>query len=260
MNKHVRPKKHLGQHFLRDANIAQQVANSLTGHGGYAQILEVGPGTGALTQFLLQKNDYRYTGMEVDTDSMAYLLERYSGEQVRFLQQDVLTCPLAEVMHHEPFAIIGNFPYNISSQILFKTLEWRHMVPELVGMFQKEVAERIASPPGNKVYGILSVLTQAFYKAEILFHVSEHVFDPPPKVQSAVIRLTRKDNYRLDCHERLFFTVVKTAFNQRRKTLRNALKSMQVDWEQLPDAFPALRAERLGVQDFVAITKTLRTI
>ncbi len=258
MNKLVRPKKHLGQHFLRDANIARQVANSLTGHGGYSQILEVGPGTGALTHWLLQNGDYQYTGMEVDADSMSYLLKRYGGDKGRFLQQDILACNVAELMHQKPFAIIGNFPYNISSQILFKALELRDRVPELVGMFQKEVAERIASKPGNKVYGILSVLTQAFFQVEILFYVGEHVFDPPPKVQSAVIRLTRKEVYRLDCHEGLFFSVVKTAFNQRRKTLRNALKSMQINWDQLPAALPTLRAERLGVQDFVAITKTLK--
>lgn len=256
----VKPKKYLGQHFLRDEQIAQRVADSLTGHGGYRHILEVGPGTGALTRWLLQKPGLQYTGIEVDNESISYLNEHFGAGQLQIIRKDFLSFNPNDTFGSDPFAIVGNFPYNISSQILFKAIEWRQQVPELVGMFQKEVAERIASKPGNKVYGILSVITQAFYDVELLFHVSELVFDPPPKVKSAVIRLKRKEDFSLGCDERLFFTVVKVAFNQRRKTLRNALKSFGLDWAQLPADYPGQRAERLDVDDFVAITRIIKPV
>jgi len=255
VNQYVRPKKSLGQHFLRDDNIARKVAGSLTGHGGYRYLLEVGPGTGALTRWLLQKPGLQYTGIEVDTESLDYLNEHFADTQARFIRQDILSFDPLAACHGNTFALVGNFPYNISSQILFFVLQWRQQLTEMVGMFQKEVAARIASPPGNKVYGILSVLSQAFYDVEILFQVSEHVFEPPPKVKSAVIRLRRKENYKLDCDEKLFFRVVKMAFNQRRKTLRNALKSLSVDWDRLPAAMAQQRAEQLTVSDFVKLTQ-----
>lgn len=254
----VRPKKHLGQHFLKDASVAQRVAGSLTGHGGYKLVVEVGPGTGALSKFLIGHPEFRWVGVDVDRDAIAFLRTSHPGLMDQILEADFLRLDVTRHFGEESFAVVGNFPYNISSQILFKVLELRYRVPEMVGMFQKEVAQRIATGPGSKTYGILSVLTQAFFDVELLFQVSEHVFDPPPKVKSAVIRLQRKAEFHLDCDEKLFFTVVKTAFNQRRKTLRNALRPMNVNWDLLPVDMPGLRAERLGVDEFVNITRSLK--
>lgn len=255
----VQPKKHLGQHFLRDENIARKVAASLTLYGDYKDVLEVGPGTGALTRWLVNNPDFSWTGFDVDEESIAFLKTQYPDRQDAILNQDFLKAQFETWFDQKQFAVIGNFPYNISSQILFKVLEYRYQIPEVVGMFQREVAARIASMPGNKVYGILSVLTQAFYDVELLFQVGEQAFIPPPKVKSAVIRLRRKVLFTLDCDEKLFFSVVKTAFNQRRKTLHNALKSMPVDWSLLPVHFASRRAEQLEVADFVTITRNTRS-
>lgn len=193
----------------------------------------------------------------MDRESIVYLQAHYPDRKDQLIEADFLRLDIRNTIGTEPFALVGNFPYNISSQILFKVLDNRRQVPEMVGMFQKEVAQRVAAGPGGKVYGILSVLCQAFYEVELLFQVSEHVFVPPPKVKSAVIRLRRRENDRLDCDEKLFFQVVKTAFNQRRKTLRNALGSIRVNWELLPDHLPGLRAERLGVEDFASIVRAV---
>lgn len=251
----VHPKKSLGQHFLADANIARKIAGSLTGHGDYKAVVEVGPGTGMLSQFLLNNKDVKWVGLDVDRDAIAYLKERFPGFKDNIIQADFLQADLKQFSDEGQLAVIGNFPYNISTQIMFRVLQQRNTVPEAVGMFQKEVARRIASPPGSKEYGILSVLTQAFYHVEILFNVEPHVFVPPPRVQSSVIRCRRKKIFQLQCDEKMFFAVVKTAFNQRRKTLRNSLKSMKVNWEALPAGMAGQRPEQLDVADFVNITK-----
>jgi 16S rRNA (adenine1518-N6/adenine1519-N6)-dimethyltransferase len=250
----VRPKKHLGQHFLKDQNIASNIADAMTGHGGYKTILEVGPGTGVLTQFLLEK-EYRVHAIEMDTESVAYLKQNFIQLADNLIEGDFLKLDLKSVTE-EPLCIIGNFPYNISSQIFFKVLENRNQVPECIGMIQKEVAERIAAKPGSKTYGILSVLLQAFYDIDFLFKVPPGVFHPPPKVDSAVIRLRRNTVEALACDEKKFKQVVKAAFNQRRKTLRNALKTFT--FATAPDEhLLTLRAERLSVEDFVHVTKCI---
>ena len=247
----VRAKKHLGQHFLRDMEVASRIAASLP-LDGRTSVLEIGPGTGVLTQFLLQNPDIDLTAVELDGESVKYLNQHYP--QLKVIEADFLKMDL-KTMFQDKFCIIGNFPYNISSQIFFKVLEYRHQIPFAAGMLQKEVAERIASAPGKKAYGILSVLMQAYYTVEYLFTVSEHVFDPPPKVKSAVIRFTRNEVQHLDCDEKLFRTVVKTAFNQRRKTMRNSLKPL-VPKESLmyADSIFDKRPEQLGVAEFVKLT------
>ena len=250
----VRPKKHLGQHFLTDLNIAQNIAGALTGLG-YKDVLEVGPGMGVLTQYLLQ-TDYTIHAVEVDEESIDYLQDNYPKLKSNLVCGDFLKSDLVN-QFPSPLAIIGNFPYNISSQILFKTIENRERIPEFVGMFQKEVAERICEPPGSKAYGILSVLTQSFYETEYLFNVNRFVFNPPPKVASAVLRLRRKENIKLDCDERLYFRVVKTAFQQRRKTLRNSLKTFSLPANLKEDTIFGQRPEQLGVSDFVRITNLI---
>lgn len=248
----VKPKKHLGQHFLKDQNIAAKIADSLTGHGNYKTVLEVGPGTGVLTQFLLQK-DFTTHAIEMDAESVVYLKQNFIQLTDNLIEGDFLKLDLTSITT-EPLCIVGNFPYNISSQIFFKVLENKNHIPECVGMIQKEVADRIAAPPGSKTYGILSVLLQAYYTIDYLFKVPPGVFHPPPKVDSAVIRLRRNKTEKLDCDEKLFKRVVKAAFNQRRKTLRNALKSFT--FATAPDEhLLTLRAERLSVEDFVHITK-----
>ncbi len=249
----VRAKKHLGQHFLNDLNIAQKIADSLQKQA-YKQVLEIGPGMGVLTQFLLQKDSEVFV-IEIDTESVVYLKTHFPQLNNHIIEGDFLKLPLNEIFK-EPFALIGNFPYNISSQILFKALEHKDIIPEIAGMFQKEVAERVASQPGNKNYGIISVLLQAYYDIEYLFTVNEDVFTPPPKVKSAVIRLIRKENQTLDCDEKLFKRVVKTAFNQRRKTLRNALKSITLVDEKKAEPYLGLRAEQLSVDDFIQLTQS----
>ena len=252
----VRAKKHLGQHFLNDLNIAQKIADSLQ-HQEYKQVLEIGPGMGVLTKFLLQKDNEVFVS-EIDTESVVYLKTHFPQLNNHIIEGDFLKLPLNEIFK-EPFALIGNFPYNISSQILFKALEHKDIIAEIAGMFQKEVAERLASQPGNKNYGIISVLLQAYYDVEYLFTVNEDVFTPPPKVKSGVIRLIRKENQTLDCDEKLFKRVVKTAFNQRRKTLRNALKSITLVDEKKAEPYLGLRAENLSVDDFIQLTQSFET-
>ena len=251
----VKAKKHLGQHFLTDESVAQNIADTLS-LKGYQKVLEIGPGMGVLTKYLLEK-PIETNVIEIDTESVTYLEENYPKLHGHIISKDFLKYNLNEVFKGEPFAIIGNFPYNISSQIVFKTLEMRHQIPEFSGMFQKEVAERICEKKGSKVYGILSVLTQAFYEAEYLFTVNEHVFNPPPKVKSGVLRLTRKENFELPCDEKLFFSVVKQAFNQRRKTMRNSLKSMIISDNLKEDSIFDLRPEQLSYEQFITLTQKI---
>ncbi|SEJ34250.1 dimethyladenosine transferase [Cyclobacterium xiamenense] len=253
----VRAKKHLGQHFLCDLQVAERIASSLTGFGDTRKVLEIGPGMGVLTDYLLEK-PWELTLIEIDSESVSYLREKYAGRALTILEGDFLASQYRS-LYEAPYAIIGNFPYNISSQIFFKVLEERHQVMEVVGMLQKEVAERITSPKGNKTYGILSVLLQAFYVAEYLFTVPPDVFDPPPKVTSAVIRLKRNSVQELPCNEKLFFRLVKQAFHTRRKTLRNALKPMGLSEEFRSMELLDLRAEQLGVDDFVYLTQKLES-
>lgn len=252
----VKAKKHLGQHFLTDKNIAQKIVDALSAE--QQNILEIGPGMGVLTQLILNHPDKDLIALDVDEESVAYLKQHFPENKDQFLLQDFLKADLTQVCQ-TPFAVIGNFPYNISSQILFKVLENRSSIPELVGMFQKEVAERIASKPGNKVYGILSVLSQAFFDTEYLFTVHEHVFSPAPKVKSAVIRMKREPGFSLDCDETLFFRVVKAGFNQRRKTLRNSLKRVH---PKLTPEIPFLdkRPEQLSVEDFIRLTSAIEEL
>ena len=250
----VKAKKHLGQHFLKDLNIAQKIADTLS-LANYKKIVEIGAGMGVLTQFLLKKDTEVYV-VEIDKESVAYLEAHYPELRGKIIADDFLKYDISGYLR-EPFAIIGNFPYNISTQIVFKLLELRDYVPEFSGMFQKEVAERICEREGSKTYGILSVLVQAFYEATYLFTVSEGVFNPPPKVKSGVLRLVRKPNYHLDCDEALFFTIVKTAFNQRRKTLRNSLKPLLTNESLKKNSIFDKRPEQLPWQDFVFITKEI---
>lgn len=248
----VKAKKYLGQHFLKDEAIASKIADSMS--SGCSHLLEVGPGMGVLTKYLLNKPHLDFRAVEIDTESVVYLHDHYPDLQV--VEADFLKLDL-QSLFDEPFALIGNFPYNISSQILFKVFDNRNLIPEVVGMFQKEVAERVAAVPGSKVYGILSVLLSAFYDIEYLFTVHENVFNPPPKVKSAVIRLRRNDVKSLECDEKLFVSVVKTGFNQRRKTLRNALKPLGLSLDAIPDDLLQKRAEQLSVANFVSITNLL---
>lgn len=251
----VTAKKHLGQHFLKDESIAKDIADTLSLEG-YSKILEIGPGMGVLTKYILEKEIDTYV-IEIDTESVSYLDSHYPKLHNKIISKDFLKYNINEVLEGKPFAIIGNFPYNISTQIVFKCLEMRNQVPEFSGMFQKEVAERICSKKGNKVYGILSVLSQAFYDVEYLFTVEPEVFNPPPKVKSGVMRMRRKEDFSLPCDEKLFFNVVKTGFNQRRKTLRNSLKSFQLSDNLKEDTIFDLRPEQLSVEQFVEITQKI---
>lgn len=251
----VKAKKHLGQHFLTDETIAQNIANTLIA-ATYDTVLEIGPGMGVLTKYLLQKNYTLYV-IEIDTESVAYLEKNYPQLQPRIISKDFLKLDLSAYFNNKPFAVIGNFPYNISTQIVFKVLEYRHLIPEFSGMFQKEVAQRIAEKEGSKTYGILSVLTQAFYQVSYLFTVPANVFNPPPKVESGVIHLIRKENYTLPVSEKLLFNVVKTAFNQRRKTLRNSLKTFNLSENLREDSIFAKRPEQLSVESFINLTSKI---
>ncbi|MDH3323229.1 MAG: 16S rRNA (adenine(1518)-N(6)/adenine(1519)-N(6))-dimethyltransferase RsmA [Flavobacteriaceae bacterium] len=251
----VRAKKHLGQHFLNDEFIAQKIADTLI-EKGYKNVLEIGPGMGVLTKYLLKKDFTTYV-IEIDRESIEYLNAHYLNLSGRIINDDFLKIDVKKLFGGEQFAIIGNFPYNISTQIVFKTIENRDLIPEFSGMFQKEVAMRIAEKPGTKTYGILSVLTQAFYDVEYLFTVPPTVFTPPPKVDSGVIRLIRKKDYTLPVDVKFFFKVVKTAFNQRRKTLRNSLKSFELSDKLREDAIFAQRPEQLSVDQFIELTKSI---
>lgn len=247
----VRAKKQLGQHFLKDKEIARRIADSLPLRS-VMPVLEIGPGTGVLTRYLLQNPLISLKAIEIDSESVTYLKKYYP--ELDLIEGDFLKINLQE-LYSEPFCIIGNFPYNISSQIFFKVLEHKDQIPFVAGMLQKEVAERLASEPGKKAYGILSVFMQAYYNVEYLFTVSEQVFDPPPKVKSAVVRFTRNEVEKLDCNEKLFRTVVKTAFNQRRKTLRNSLRPLvPKESEMYNDPIFDKRPEQIDVQGFVRLT------
>lgn len=254
----VRPKKHLGQHFLTDLGIAEKIATSIEGHKGVKKVLEIGPGMGVLTDFLILK-DWDLFLIDIDKESVAYLNNKYPDLKDKIITGDFLHHDIGRIIGGE-YIVIGNFPYNISSQIFFKILPQRDSVVEVVCMLQREVAQRIASPKGNKDYGILSVLLQAYYDIEYLFHVSPDVFDPPPKVNSGVIRLVRNEVKNLDCDDKLFFRVVKQAFSTRRKTLRNALKSMGLTEEMKADPILDKRAEQLGVEEFVQLTSKLQEL
>lgn len=252
----VTPKKHLGQHFLTDLSYAEDIAKALSLHGGYQLVLEIGPGTGALTQFLVTNTDFQTEVVEIDRESVVYLREHYPNLVIH--EEDFLRMDFKK-FGDQPIAVAGNFPYNISSQILFKVLEEKDQVPELVGMFQKEVAERVAEGPGSKTYGILSVLLQAYYDIEYLFTVPEHVFNPPPKVKSGVIRMKRNNVSHLDCDEKLFKTIVKATFGQRRKTVRNGVKSL-LKGKTLDLDLLQKRPEQLSVAEFVLLTNEVARI
>jgi len=264
---YVTPKKSLGQHFLKDLKIASRIVESLTtlqatepgsSIANKTSTLEVGPGMGVLTQYLIEREDLDLKVVEIDKESVEYLKKSYPKLDGRIVEGDFLRMDLSKIFN-DNFLVIGNFPYNISSQIFFKVLDYRDKVPMVVGMLQKEVAERLASPPGNKNYGILSVLLQTWYDIEYLFSVDEHVFNPPPKVKSAVIRLKRNSRVELDCDEDLFKKVIKTSFNQRRKTIRNSVKSLvPLGMATLPDSrLLSQRPEQLSVEEFVQLTKLI---
>lgn len=249
----VRPKKFLGQHFLKDLQVAQDIADTVDTCPDIP-ILEVGPGMGVLTQFLIPKGRPLKV-VELDFESVAYLKENFVQLGANIIEQDFLKMDLNSLFDGKPFVLTGNYPYNISSQIFFKMLEYKDLIPCCTGMIQKEVAERIAAKPGNKTYGILSVLIQAWYRVEYLFTVHEHVFNPPPKVKSAVIRMTRNETQDLGCNEKLFKQIVKTTFNQRRKTLRNSISPI-LDKNSPLSADPLFnkRPEQLSVEDFIELT------
>lgn len=255
----VKPKKALGQHFLKNEDICRRISDSILLHGQYRHVLEIGPGMGALTKFLLQRKEFETSVVEIDTESVDYLNDHYPELKGRIHEKDFLTLHL-DTFYSEPFAVVGNFPYNISSQIVFKVLDYKDHIPELVGMFQREVALRFAGKPGNKDYGIISVLAQAYYHIEYLFTVDENEFIPAPKVKSGVIRMTRKFGEELGCDEKLFKQIVKTGFNQRRKTLRNSLKSMTQCKMDTSDKIFDKRPEQLSVQEFVELTKLFEAL
>lgn len=250
----VKAKKHLGQHFLADQNIARKIVGSLSPEN--TNVLEVGSGMGILTQYLFENHTLNTIALDIDNESIDYLKSHYPAFEKNIINADFLKSDISFMFAGQPFVVVGNFPYNISSQIFFKVLENKHLVPEVVGMVQKEVAERMAASSGNKTYGILSVLIQAYYSVEYLFTVHEHVFKPPPKVKSAVIRLTRNQNDSLGCNEALFKTVVKTLFNQRRKMIRNSVRPL-IKEVGFSHPFLEKRPEQLSVEDFVEFTNVV---
>ena len=253
--KTVKAKKKLGQHFLNDLNIAKKITETLQ-FETYTKVLEIGPGMGVLTQYLPHKTGKVYL-IEIDRESIAYLKNKYPLLEPNIIEGDFLKFNLKSVFGDSPFVIIGNFPYNISTQIVFKALEHRNQIPFFSGMFQKEVAERICEAPGTKKYGILSVLTQLFYTPKYEFTVPPEVFSPPPKVDSGVLTLKRKENYSLDCNEKLLFKIVKMSFQQRRKTLRNSLKTLQLPINLKEDSIFDMRPEKLSGDDFIRLTQKI---
>ncbi|MFD1769704.1 16S rRNA (adenine(1518)-N(6)/adenine(1519)-N(6))-dimethyltransferase RsmA [Sphingobacterium suaedae] len=255
----VRAKKHLGQHFLNDKGAAKKIVEALDPALGFQQVLEVGPGMGVLSDFLLQKEEYETWLIDVDDESIAYLADKYPQLEHRLIHGDFLTLDFGSHFG-EKLAIIGNFPYNISSQILFKILDERHRVVQMTGMFQKEVAERCVAKPGSKEYGILSVFLQAYYDVQYLFTVKAGAFSPPPKVLSGVMKMTRNGREQLDCDEKLFWRIVKAAFNQRRKTLRNALSAIVPKEKMSDNPLYELRAERLTVANFEKLTREISAV
>lgn len=254
----VRAKKNLGQHFLVDLSIARRIVDALSIDNG--NVVEIGPGMGVLTQYLIQRKEQNLKLIEIDGESVEYLKKNFADcNDDMLLQADFLHLELDKLFNNNSFKVIGNFPYNISSQIFFKILEYKDLVPEIVCMLQREVAQRLASPPGNKDYGILSVFLQAYYDIEYLFTVNENVFNPPPKVKSGVIRLTRNNVAALDCDEKLFRLVVKSTFNQRRKTLWNSIRTIPFNHELIKDhPYMKLRPEQLSVAQFVELTKLVK--
>ena len=253
--KTVRAKKKLGQHFLKDINIAKSISETLT-FENYNTVLEIGPGMGTLTDFLIPMTD-DLNLIEIDKEAVEYLENKYPNLKSKIIEGDFLKLDLNQIFGNKLFAIIGNFPYNISTQIIFKTIEYRDQIPFFCGMFQKEVAERICESPGSKKYGIISVLTQLFYKTDLLFEVHPNVFNPVPKVYSAVIQLIRKNNTNLNCNEQLLFRIVKLSFQQRRKTLRNSLKNLNISEKLREDSIFDKRPEMLSGFDFVQIVKRI---
>jgi 16S rRNA (adenine1518-N6/adenine1519-N6)-dimethyltransferase len=255
----VRAKKHLGQHFLTDKNICQKIAAQYGNFQSCNKVLEIGPGMGAMTEFLLKRGDLDVHVMDIDTESIAYLKTHFPALENKIHEADFLRTDLKKIMGTEPFAVVGNFPYNISSQILFKCLDYRDQIPEIMGMFQKEVAERVAEKPGSKTYGIMSVLLQAFYDISYCFTVDEHVFNPPPKVKSGVIRCTRNQREVFPCDEKLFIQIVKMSFNQRRKTIRNSIKQL-ISGKEFEHPFLTLRPEVLSVEQFIELTLAVQEL
>lgn len=250
----TRPKKSYGQNFLINESISQKIASYFLQENECANILEIGPGKGALTKYLLKEKDLNFKAVEADWDMVQYLLEHYKIEGDQLIQEDFLKLPLDKVFEKDQFSIVGNFPYNISSQILFRIDKYKDMVPLMIGMFQKEVAERVVSKEGSKVYGVTSVLIQASYDVKLLFHVSPGSFFPAPKVTSSVIMLKRKENYELPCNEKLFKAVVKASFNQRRKMLRNSVKAFVKSEELLNHEFMTRRPEQMSLDDYFELT------
>lgn len=255
MTAFIRPKKSLGQHFLIDENIARKIVESLP--DDVESILEIGPGTGVLTKYLLSRDNTKLLCIETDEEAVEFLIKKYPDIRNKILHEDFLKSDLHKILQTKT-SIIGNFPYNISSQIFFRILEHRENIDVVVCMIQKEVAERIASPPGNKKYGILSVLLQTYFDIKLLFSVNENVFTPPPKVKSAVIRLIRNPEKPSPENTKLYFQIVKSGFNYRRKTLRNALKSLNLDLQKLPQDLLGKRAEQLGVEEFMVLADSSR--
>jgi len=249
----LKAKKSYGQHFLNSEEISIQIADSLLLEAGLNNILEVGPGKGMLTKYLLGKPQ-QFKAVEADRDMVDFLYKNYPKLEGKIISEDFLKVELNEIFENEPFALIGNYPYNISSQIIFKMLDYKDLIPEMVGMFQKEVGDRIVAPPGSKTYGVISVLAQAYYDGERLINVAPDSFDPPPKVQSVVIRLRRKERLEIDCNPKIFKRVVKQAFSQRRKMLRNTMKAFIKGDELLQNEFFQQRPEQLSVDQFVQLT------
>ncbi|MBT8221114.1 MAG: ribosomal RNA small subunit methyltransferase A [Bacteroidia bacterium] len=252
----MRTKKSYGQHLLIDESIAQTIVTGIQTRMTTSNLLEIGPGTGVLTKYFLE-GPFNFKAVEADYDMVQYLQRQFGLSENQLISKDVLKMDLSRVFNKNHFEIVGNFPYNISTQIIMRVLKYRNLIPNVVGMFQKEVGHRICSAPGSKVYGKTSVWAQAFYDCEILFDVGPESFDPPPRVQSVVIALRRKENYTLECDENLFFTVVKQAFSQRRKMLRNTLKSLFAGSDLSEQDFFSRRPETLSVEDFVHITQMI---